>query len=602
VHGTNQQWFTHDGPGETPPLNVIFESRRGELHIGTPRGLYNLDSDSLVAALLPNLQISDVRAIAEDSLGRIYLGLNGDGLLRGSPASWDQFRARDGLAGDHIWALHVDREDTIWIGSHGRGLSRFKGGRFFNFEGKLELPRLINGIIEDDTGHLWCSSNQGLFRANRSQLNALAESRASSVEVTHYSRADGMGSGQCTGRAWKARDGRLWFTTMGGVTVVDPHNLPSNPRPPPIVVEQVLIDDQPVSAAANIKVPAGASRLEFRYAGLSFSVPERVRFQYRLTGFDADWVKAHNRRVAYYTKVPPGSYRFEVIACNNDNVWSIVPAAVSLVVAPRFWQTEWFLFAVVMAAGGCVVGAFKLRIVQLKRERLRQENFSRRLIESQENERKRIAAELHDSLGQNLLVVKNYAAMGMRDGTPPGKMREQLEEISQSAIASIEEVRSIARALRPYQLDRFGLTKTLEDAADLVAKAGTLNIQTEIDNVDEAFTPEAQISIFRIVQEWLNNVVKHAQAQTARLIVTKEDGTVRMILEDDGKGFDYAAVTNRNGRSGTFGLANLRERASLLGGSVRIETAPGKGTRLRVELPLLKNGIHKSTTTMPETM
>ena len=160
-------------------------------------------------------------------------------------------------------------------------------------------------------------------------------------------------------------------------------------------------------------------------------------------------------------------------------------------------------------------------------------------------------------------------------------MREQLREISETTSTSIEEVRSIARALRPYQLDRFGLTKTLEDAAELLAKAGSLKIETQIDNVDDAFSAEAQISIFRVVQEWLNNVVKHARASTARLTVRRDPTAVRMILEDDGVGFDPAAVMSR---TGSFGLANLRERVRLLGGTLKIDTAPGKGTRLSVVL------------------
>jgi signal transduction histidine kinase len=210
------------------------------------------------------------------------------------------------------------------------------------------------------------------------------------------------------------------------------------------------------------------------------------------------------------------------------------------------------------------------------------------LIESQEGERRRISAELHDSLGQSLLVVKNYAVMALKDTTPPERMRDQLHEISDAASASIEEVRSIARALRPYQLDRFGLTKTLEDVTESIAKTGSLKIETQIDNVDETLSSDAEISIYRMVQEWLNNVVKHAHASTARLIVRKDAGFVRLILEDDGIGLDYAAVVNRPSREAGFGLANLRERIRLLEGSLKIETAPGKGTRLSVDIPSSK--------------
>ena len=575
--------------GRAVSSNVIFEDHQGQMHFGTPYGLYHIEGKSFVPQPNQPEGSADIRTIAEDRSGRLCLGLNGGGLLRKGNEGWERFTIDHGLPGNHVWALYVDAEDTMWIGVHGRGLSRFRNGKFFNF-GDAELPRLITCILEDDIGHLWFGSNRGLFRAERKQLNEFADGRIASVDVTHYDRADGMGSSQCTSdrqpTACKARDGKLWFATMKGITVVDPGSLPFNSRPPPVAVEVVLIDDQPVPPNSHqVKVPASADRLEFRYAGLSFAAPDRVRFRYRLEGFDKDWVNANNRRTAYYTKVPAGTYRFEVAACNNNNVWNNTGASMSVIVMPDFWQTAWFQALALFSAGGFAFGLYELRVLRLKRQRLAHETFSRRLLESQESERKRIAAELHDGLGQSLLVVKNYAFMALKDTATPGKVREQLQEISESASASIEEVRSIARALRPYQLDRFGLTKTLEDAADLLAKSGSLQINTAIDNVDDLFSSDAEISIYRVVQEWLNNVVKHAQAATARLTVRKDAEWVRIILEDDGIGFDYATLMNQSGGKTTFGLANLRERIRLLGGTLKVESAPGKGTRLCVEIP-----------------
>jgi signal transduction histidine kinase len=549
----------------------------------------------------------DIRSMAESPTGDLYLGLNGEGLLRKTKEGWQHFTTREGLVENHVWALYVDTDGAVWIGTHGRGLSRLKDGRFFNFSKtpdepglELELPPVINSIMEDDTGHLWLASNQGLFRVERRQLNDLAEGRAVSANVTHYNRANGMGSGQCTGdrqpTSWKARDGKLWFATMKGVTVVDPQSLPFNSRPPPVVVEAVLIDDvvRPMIASAStldkgslarmdVTVPPGVHRLEIRYAGLSFTAPDRVRFRYRLQEFDKDWVNAGTRRAAYYTKVPPGSYHFQVLACNNDNVWNETGASVGVVVEPHFWQTAWFRFIAIFCVAGFAVALYELRVLSLKRQRAMQEGFSRRLIESQENERKRMAAELHDGLGQSLLVVKNYAAMALKEQQLPEKTQKHLKEISDNASASIEEVRSIARALRPYQLDRFGLTKTLEDAAELAAQAAHLKIATTVQNIDGLFSPDAEISIYRIVQEWLNNVVKHSRASAGRLVVRQDGAILRMILEDDGAGFDHDAVIKR--AAAGFGLANLHDRIRLLGGSLKVETAPGKGTRLSVELP-----------------
>ena len=386
--GQNGTWFAAAGRSGAPPLNVIFEDHQGNIHLGTHHGLYGIEGDGLAKRDQPEGPM-DIRSIAEDSLGQLYLGLNGKGLVRKTKKGWDRFTTHDGLAARHVWALYVDKEDSVWIGTHGWGLSRLKNGRFFNFlESQVELPRLINCIVEDDTGHLWFGSNQGLFRAERRRLNQLADARVGSAEVTRYAQADGMGSSQCTGSAWKARDGNLWFATMGGVTVVDPRALPFNTRPPPVVVEAVFIDDTPHSFSLSpegeragvrgqLKVPPGAHRLEFRYAALSFTSPDRVRFQYRLEGFDKDWVKANARRIAFYTKVPPGQYRFQVMACNNDNLWSKTAASLAVSVRPYFWQTGWFLVLAILCAGGLAVGAYKFRILRLERsiERCRPSPF-----------------------------------------------------------------------------------------------------------------------------------------------------------------------------------------------------------------------------------
>jgi len=214
-----------------------------------------------------------------------------------------------------------------------------------------------------------------------------------------------------------------------------------------------------------------------------------------------------------------------------------------------------------------------------RRERAQQDQFYRRLIESQETERQRIARELHDSLGQNLLLIKNRAVMGLKDTATPEKMREQLQEISEASTGSVEEIRSIARALRPYQLDRLGLTKTLEDVAASVTTAGGLSIEAQVDNIDGLFAPDAEIGLYRIVQEGLNNVLKHAEAKSARLTVRRNGESVEIELSDDGRGFDAA---QKDG----FGLTGVRERVRLLGGVLNVKSAPAQGTRLQVSIPL----------------
>ncbi|HWD18012.1 MAG TPA: two-component regulator propeller domain-containing protein [Verrucomicrobiae bacterium] len=582
----------------TPPINVLFEEANGALDIGTPRGLAHITNDSLAwDEWPPGLARMDVRAMAEDARGRLYVGLDDNGLLIRTDGSWSHCTSHDGLGSDQVRSLCVASNGAIWIGTLD-GLSRWQDGKIFNFAVEnaesgagYDLPRIVTAMIEDGAGYLWLASNRGLFRAREEELNAVAEGRARAAAVFHYDRSDGMGSSQCTGdhqpSVWKTKDGRLWFATMNGVSIVDPAAMPLNTRPPPVVIEAVLADEapQPLPSANRheVEAPAGSTRLEIRYAALSYTDSQGARFRYRLEGFDNDWVLAGHRRTANYTKVPPGRYRFRLIAANNDNVWNETGASLDIRVLPLFWQTGWFRAAAALAVVGLMVWFYTLRVRHLHDQQALQESFSRRLLESQEQERKRMAAELHDSLGQNLLVVNNYAAMALKEA--PEAAQGRLRKISDSAAACIEEVRAIARSLRPYQLDRFGLSKTLEDIGDLLSHAGGLEVATEIENIDGLLSPAAEISVYRIAQEWLTNVVKHAQATRARLVVRREAGRVRLVLEDNGAGFDYTAVMARGGTQRSFGLVNMHERARLLGGALGCVTAAGQGTRWTLEIP-----------------
>jgi signal transduction histidine kinase/ligand-binding sensor domain-containing protein len=600
-NGSKGEWIKPKGGN--PPINAMFEEANGEVDLGTPRGLFRVREGVMVKVEGPAALVEmDVRAIAEDSQHQLYLGLERQGLLKSSGTGWEHFTMKDGLPDDHIRALCVDSNDTVWVGTQGRGLSRFKSGHFFNFNEKpdpspnFDLPERITSILEDNLGNLWLASTRGLFRAARAQLDEVAQGKQGQVSVVHYDRSEGMGSSQCINDhqpgAWKARDGTLWFATMKGIVVTDPKTLSFNSNPPPVVIEGVYLNDSPHSSAKTessmITVPAGNRRLEIRYAALSFMAPAKVHYRYRLSSFDQDWVNAGNHRSAYYTRLPPGQYRFEVIAANSDNVWNNQAAYINVRILPTFWQTLWFRAVSVMALLAAAGWIYHLRVRRLQLQRALHESFSRKLIESQESERKRMAAELHDSLGQNLLVLNNQAMMALKDLTNAQKTEERLHKISAGASACIEEVRSVARSLRPYQLDRFGLSKTLEDIGELLSDTAGLRVTTRIDNVDGLLTPDAEISVYRITQEWLNNVVKHSRATEARLEIQRYEQWVQLVLEDNGVGFDYAAAMTREGRQQSFGLLNLRERARLLGGTAEVETATGKGTRWTVNIPYAK--------------
>jgi signal transduction histidine kinase/streptogramin lyase len=571
-----------------PPIDVILENRRGEIYAGTPRGLFVVRGDNLERYPPPNAAITmAVNSLAEDSQGRLYVGLSGDGLLRHSSNEWECFAIKDGLPDNNISAICVDTQDHVWIATHGKGFARFKDGRVFNFsEAQVALPRFVSRLIEDDTGHLWFTSHQGLFRADLRQLNEVAEGRKASAETTHYDRADGMGSSQCFGSAWKAQDGKLWVATMNGVTVVDPHSLPLNPRPPPVVIEQALVDDKPLqtsfSSGARITLPPGAHRLEIHYAGLSFTAPSKVRFRYRLQGLDENWVEANDRRVAYYTKVPPGDYRFQVIAANNDNVWNSTGVSLAVVAQPYVWQRGWFRILSALFLVGSAAGL--VRYISQVRLRRRLAELERR--HALEKERSRISRDLHDHLGADLSQLALWSELAAQEKDRPERMVDRVRSVSSLAREVIQNVDEIVWTMNPKNdsLDRFA-AYVCEFSERLVTGAGLRFRWEAPDKIRAApLSSEVRHHLFLVTKEALNNVVKHARATEARVELDHASGECVLTISDNGRGFD--TTTSASSGSTGNGLTNMQQRIAQCGGQLTIQSQNGGGTLIRIRIPL----------------
>lgn len=266
-------------------------------------------------------------------------------------------------------------------------------------------------------------------------------------------------------------------------------------------------------------------------------------------------------------------------ADNGDGVWNTTGRVLRVTVLPAFYQTWWFVAIVATGVAGMVSMAWRHRVRQLQQLQLAQQAFSRQLIASQERDRQRIAGELHDGLGQHLLIIKNRALLGAAGGRDAAS---QYDEIVASAGQSLEEVREIAYNLRPYHLDRLGLTQALGAMIDKVAASSGMRLEASIDSVDDLFDKDAEITIFRIVQESLNNIVKHSHASMGTVTLARAGNEIVIAIRDDGQGF----VTNGSGVStrGGFGLVGMAERVRMLGGVCRIDSAPGEGTTVTISL------------------
>lgn len=247
------------------------------------------------------------------------------------------------------------------------------------------------------------SGNRGIQHVSKRELNAVADGGADRVTSLSLGKGDGLLNAECKGGTWPSgamgADSTLWFPTQDGVAVIDPEMLATSSHPVPPHIEAVLIDRVPVPGGAGVRMMPGQEALEIQYTGLSLVNSERIRFRYRLTDLDRDWVDAGTRRTAYYSHVPPGDYTFSVMAAGSDGVWTNHVASLSVSVVPPFRRTSWFLLLTVATCIGAGGFAYRRRVAGLERARAAQERFTRQLIDSQEQERRRIAAELHDSLG-----------------------------------------------------------------------------------------------------------------------------------------------------------------------------------------------------------
>jgi signal transduction histidine kinase/ligand-binding sensor domain-containing protein len=566
--------------------SAVLEDRSGTLWIGTHDGLIRV-RDGRATRLTTKEGLADDRVLSlfEDRQGRLWVGTLRNGVTLISNGRLTSWSTRDGLAANHVKAFHQDAAGTIWIGTHGGGLSRFKDGKFATISARQGLYNDdIFQILEDDDANLWMSCNTGIWRTSLRQLNDVADGARTTVESFAYGTDDGMLTREASGNflnAAKLRDGALWFSMAKGIVAIDPRRRDADP--PRVLIEGITIDREAVTIQGPVRLTPGQENLEIQYTALNWNRPQSIKFRFRLVGLDRDWVDAGARRTAYYSHLPPGSYTFSVIADNGEGVWNTTGKTLAIMVLPRFYQTWWFRAAVASSVMALVWLSWRYRIAQMRRAQAAQQAFSRQLIESQERERQRIAAELHDSLGQNLLVVKNRALLGAASQQNEDA-RKQFNEIGATVAQTLEEVRSISYNLRPHHLDQLGLTTTIRAMIERVAESTGIGVSGELDDIDGVFPPADEITIYRIIQESLNNVVKHSKAGEAHVAVHCHEHLVAITIRDNGQGFASRASNAAADDRGGFGLKGLAERVHMLGGTHTIESAPGHGTTVTVRL------------------
>jgi signal transduction histidine kinase/ligand-binding sensor domain-containing protein len=577
-------------------VQVIQQDKSGALWFGTPKGLVKYSNGmTRIFTTHDGLATNDVRAIVESPSGDLWIGGYG-GLTRLPRGQFTDAIQRYGSPGDSIRSLYEDNDGALWIGTYDNGLARLKDGKVTRYGIRDGLfSNSAFQILEDGHGNLWMSSNWGIYRVRKQDLNEYANKQKVIASVA-YGKIDGMLNAECNGgfspAGIKTRDGKLWFPTQNGIAVIDPESVPYNPQPPPVIIESSQLDRVELPLTSALQIAPGKQNLEIQYNALSFIKSDQIQFRYLMEGLDANWIEAGSRRTAYYSHMPPGRYVFRVIARNSDGVWNMAGRSLPVVVQAPFYRT-WFFLTLLLFLGAMLIWAIaNYRVAQLKRAQIAQHHFSQQLIASQEGERKRIAAELHDSLGQRLVVINNLALFFLRTYRDHFKDEEQadaVKEISAEATLAIEETRNIAYNLRPFQLDRLGLIKSIEGLVRTVSKSSGIHFTTDFADIDELFPEDLRINFYRIVQESLSNIMKHAQATEVSIRIVRTATIVVLTVQDDGRGFSPERHTAQAGAGG-LGLTGMAERATLLGGRLKMRSEPTGGTVMTVEIPLRGEG------------
>lgn len=557
------------------PSNEIrsLHADRSVLWVGTSRGAARLLNSSFER--LPGaIASTPVVAIGQDSAGNVYLAAANSVFTQSAAKSAELLQNGSPLRG--VDAFYRDRDGNLWMGMLGGGLRLLRNGVFSSFfirDGLFDSE--IYGIVMDDQDRMWMACSKGIFSVPRADLLRFAAGEIKHFSSTPYSPTDALRVIECKAGVQPAAsiggDGHLWFSTIRGLIMFDPQHLQRHTPPPPIVIEEVTVNGEDQSAPNIAHLAPGRKNLEFRYTGLSYLAPTRIVFRYMLEGFDKNWINAGTRREAFYTNLPPGTYRFRVIGCNGDGVCNDAGAGVDFTLAWHYYQRIWFfpLLAVLIGAG--VWLAYRLRVHRLR------EHFHLILTE-----RNRIARELHDTLIQGLSgITMEMQALAARMRS--AEERGSLEEIIRDAGTCLRETRRSVAGLRSGGA---GLASAIEQAARQITEAKDIRLKLKLENKPSGLAPDVEYNLVRIAQEAVTNSVKHSGARTVEVALDFTPKALHLSVKDDGSGF-----ADGNGKSGHYGLIGMKERASHIGAELELASAPGRGTTVSVLLPG-PNGNH----------
>lgn len=591
---TGARFQTAPGTGgfDEPTLCLV-PARRGGFWIGSRAGLARYE-DGHIRWVEPEKarKLRDIRNILEARDGSLWVSTNGSGIGRVRDGVVRQYLHGDGLGSDFTHGLLLDDNDDLWIGTRGGGLNRFRAGQFAIVDTANGLGSDSISQIEDDgLGYLWMSSRAGLLRVSKTELNACADGRLQQVQCLVYGPTEGLTTLSCSNSqpapGIRAPDGRLVFATDTGLALVDPRTARMNTKEPPVAIESLRYGEEEEVRAPFppvVKLGPGAKRLEIRYTGLSFALPEKVRFRCLLGGFDPDWVNLGGERRVVYSYLPPGRYTFQVTAANNDGIWNPRGRMLTIVVQPHFWQTLWFRVLLGIFAAGtvaCLVWfqarrRLLRRVVHLERER------------AIDAERTRIANDMHDDIGAGLTRINMLAGTARADLEDRARVERVLAQIHETARGVTRAVDEIVWAVNPRHDTLESLINYLERVAQNMLEAAQLQCRLDLPVETPAWQPSSEVRHHLVLafKEALSNAVRHSGCRRVTVSLTLTPGGCTLQVADDGHGIAAAGAAAEPGRvAAGNGIPGMHRRLAQIGGTCAIRSGAAGGTEVEFFVP-----------------
>ena len=558
-------------------VRAFCESRDGSIWIGTDGGLSRLSRGSFQNFHTPEgLAYVSIRALHEDARGNLWVATDG-GVSRFHDGAMRQDPRLSALNGVKVWAIHEDADGGLWFATRGAGLFLLRQDRLDAFTTKHGLAsNNLYQVLEDRRGRLWLSGPSGVFSVGREDLKQTLSDPNHRPAISLYGTSEGMETNQMNGGVQPAGTvsaaGEVWFpSTRGAVRIVP--DLGVRASVPPVLIEQVLADGRAAAAADTVEVGPGGGRLEVHYTAVRLRSSERIRFRYILEGFDQEWVESGGRRVAYYTNLPPGSYRFRVAAYEADDPRNSSEATVGVRLRPHFYQTAWFAALCVALLAAAALAAYRLHVGQLHAR------FAAVLAE-----RNRLAREMHDTLIQGCVGVTALldAAASLQQSSPD-MTRELLEHARTQVRESVDEARRAVWNLRHEAAQGEGIVPALDRLAQQIALTSGVRVACEHDGTPAPLDAQVAHDLVMIAKEAVLNAVHHGRPRSVRLSTSFDSTRLDLRVTDDGCGFDPSSAPASGGH---YGLVGMSERAKQMGGTFSLRSTPGGGTQISVTVPV----------------